>query len=306
MPHRFLDKLQSGRILLMDGAMGTELQRAGLPAGVCSEAWNLTNPRQVRVVHQEYVQAGAEVLVANTFQANRHALERAAVADPVADVITDGLRLAFCAAAKHHFVLLSIGPWLAPGSPSPTIEPDVLHAFVPACRCADAILFETWSDPVALGLARTLRAHDPALLSRPMLLSLSFARVQGPERGARGAFLTFDGRHAPEWYASQAEANGFAALGVNCGQNMGVLECAEVLRRFRRETDLPLFARPNAGTPRSTGGTPTWPESPATMAAALPELLETGPAMIGGCCGTTPAHIAAFRNVIDEWNARPR
>ncbi len=81
-------------------------------------------------------------------------------------------------------------------------------------------------------------------------------------------------------------------------------EIIEIIRRYRQESDLPLFARPNAGTPRKEGDQWIYPHSPEEMAERLPELLEAGVCMVGGCCGTTPAHIAAFRKVVDEWNRK--
>jgi 5-methyltetrahydrofolate--homocysteine methyltransferase len=81
-------------------------------------------------------------------------------------------------------------------------------------------------------------------------------------------------------------------------------EMIEIIRRYRQVTDLPLFARPNAGTPTRAGDRWVYPHTPEQMAARLPELLEAGVNMVGGCCGTTPEHIAAFKPIIDEWNAK--
>jgi 5-methyltetrahydrofolate--homocysteine methyltransferase len=116
-------------------------------------------------------------------------------------------------------------------------------------------------------------------------------------RDASGRLVTHSG-HAPETYARHAESHGVAALGVNCGRDIGMGDIIEIIRRYRHETDLPLFARPNAGTPTKQGDSWVYPHTPVAMAARLPELLEAGASMIGGCCGTTPEHIAAFRAVI--------
>src|SRR5205814_3734550 len=111
--------------------------------------------------------------------------------------------------------------------------------------------------------------------------------------------------HSPEAIAQQARGiPGVAALGVNCGRDISMDDCAEIIRRYRSVTDLPLFARPNAGTPTQVEGQWVYPRTPEAMAAKLPELLEAGVSMVGGCCGTTPAHIAAFRRVVDAWNAK--
>ena len=129
----------------------------------------------------------------------------------------------------------------------------------------------------------------------PLLLSLSFRRTP------LGRLVTFSG-HAPETFARHAERHGVAALGVNCGRDIDMDDIIEVVRRYRAVTDLPLFARPNAGTPTKQGDRWIYPHTAEAMAARLPELLEAGVNMIGGCCGTTPEHIAAFRTMIDAWN----
>jgi 5-methyltetrahydrofolate--homocysteine methyltransferase len=89
-------------------------------------------------------------------------------------------------------------------------------------------------------------------------------------------------------------------LGVNCGRDLGMDEVIEVVRRYRRHTDLPLLARPNAGTPKQLGKRWVYPRTAAEMAAWLPELLKAGATLVGGCCGTTPEHIAAFRRVVEK------
>jgi len=91
-------------------------------------------------------------------------------------------------------------------------------------------------------------------------------------------------------------------LGVNCGREIGMKECVEIAHQYRDNTHLPVFVRPNAGTPKFRNEQWVYPHSPEYMASWLPELLAAGVRMVGGCCGTTPAHIAAFKKVIDEWN----
>ena len=122
-------------------------------------------------------------------------------------------------------------------------------------------------------------------------------------RNAKGKIVTLI-VNKPEWFAQRAKHYGVAALGVNCGRDIGMDEIIEIIRRYRAVTDLPLFARPNAGTPRKKGKRWIYPHTPEAMTARLPELLEAGVSMVGGCCGTTPEHIAAFRPVVDAWNAR--
>src|SRR5438105_793177 len=106
----FLDTLHAGRVLLMDGAMGTELQRAGIGPGACYEAWNLTHPERVRAIHEAYVGAGAECLLTNTFQANEAALARHGLAGQLPTIVQAGVRLARAAAGPGCFVLGGVGP----------------------------------------------------------------------------------------------------------------------------------------------------------------------------------------------------
>jgi 5-methyltetrahydrofolate--homocysteine methyltransferase len=131
----------------------------------------------------------------------------------------------------------------------------------------------------------------------PLLLSFTYLRT------SEGKLLTYSAE-TPETCAGLGSQSGVAALGVNCGRDIGMEEIIEIIHRYRQVTDLPLFARPNAGTPTRAGDQWIYPHTPATMARRLPELLDAGISMVGGCCGTTPEHIAAFRPIVDDWNAR--
>src|SRR6516162_11232433 len=108
---RFLEALRSGRVLLMDGAMGTELQRAGIQEGECYELWNLTHPDKVRAIHRAYVDAGADVLLTNTFQANPIALGKHGLGDRIELIISQAITLARSVATPGRFVLVSFGPF---------------------------------------------------------------------------------------------------------------------------------------------------------------------------------------------------
>ncbi len=281
---RFLDALHSGRVLLMDGAMGTELQRAGMPPGACYEEWNLRHPERVQAIHRAYADAGAEVLLTNTFQANPEALARHDGADTLDRLCAAAVYLASIASQPRGFVLASIGPF-------PTLTA-VLDRLAAAMHGTDGLLLETLSDPFPLNYSPVRPALGPPVL-------LSYAYSLSPKGGLR----TSTG-WAPEEIAYHAALQQVAALGVNCGRDISMEDCAEILRRYRSATDLPLFARPNAGSPAQVDGRWVYPHTPEAMAAKLPLLLEAGAAMVGGCCGTTPEHIAAFRRVVEAWNLR--
>src|SRR5262245_27917213 len=255
-----LQALSSGPPLLMDGAMGTELLRAGLRPSELAAEWNLTHPGQVLAVHRAYAAAGARVHLTNTFLANPSGPESCEA----------GVRLARQAAGPGGFVLGAVGP---------TVD---LAGVLPALSEADGFLLETCSSPEALRLVEYAlhRVHEAE--GKPILLSLTYHRV-------KGRLVTLSGK-GPETFARHAARHGVAALGVNCGKEVSPADVIEVVRRYREHTDLPLFARPNAGTPRGAG----YPRGPEELAAAVPGLLAAGARMVGGCCGTTAAHIEAM------------
>lgn len=292
----FLQALHSGHVLLMDGAMGTELQRVGMRPGECGESWNVRRARSVRAVHDSYVAVGAEVLLTNTFQAHPTHLARFGLEDHLEQIIGNAVRLARQAAGRSRFVLGDIGPMLAPDGRTECTDCKGLASVFASLEGIDAILFETCSHPQVLSAVEHA-FHRVVEVETPLLLSLAF------HHKSSGQLATLSG-HSPETFARHAERHGVAALGVNCGRDIGMDDIIEIIHRYRDVTDLPLFARPNAGTPTQQGDRWIYPHTPKAMAARLPELLEAGVTMIGGCCGTTPEHIAVFRTVIDVWNKR--
>jgi 5-methyltetrahydrofolate--homocysteine methyltransferase len=289
----FLRTLQSGQVLLMDGAMGTELQRAGLAEGQCHESWNLAHRERVRAVHARYANAGSQCLVTNTFQSNPANLARHHLQAELEAINRQGIALARAESGENVFVLASIGPM--------SLEGNDFDRVVRSLSTADALLLETWSGES--GIAAAKRACDPAVNTRrlPVLLSFTF---RADSSGSRKA-VVHEGELGAAEIAERAHSSGIAALGVNCGREIDPAASAEILRDYRRATDLPLFARPNAGTPSRQGDRWIYPRTPERMAAGLTSLLQAGAAMVGGCCGTTPEHIAAFKPIVNAWNQRP-
>jgi 5-methyltetrahydrofolate--homocysteine methyltransferase len=275
-----LGSLASGERLLMDGGTGGHLVAAGFS---CPERACLGDPDRVRRLHEGYVRAGARVLLTNTFQLNPAALARHGLE---AHLETIGRRAVALArlAGPRAWVLGDVGPLCTPGGAQEFTDKDALRRTLAALEGADGVLFETCSSPAALAAVAFALHRAPEVETLPLLLSLSY------HRNAAGALTTFSG-HPPETFARHAARHGVAALGVNCGKEIGLAEAAEVLRRYRDCTDLPLFARPNAGTP---DGRLRYPLSPDQLAAGAADLLAAGASMLGGCCGTTADHIAAL------------
>jgi 5-methyltetrahydrofolate--homocysteine methyltransferase len=282
---RLLELLASGNVLLMDGAMGTELQKQGLVDGECAELWNLSRPEPIRAIQAAYREAGATSLLTNTFQANPAALSKHGLGFRWEEINRAASSLARSTGGADAIVLADVGP----GIGLALDESETYRRFVRSFTQADGLLLETQSS--CADLERVLRGRDHAdpADQLPVLFSVTYHRDAG------GRIGTWEEKQPPEYYAERADQLGADALGVNCGRDMDLPAIIEVVRRYRRVTSLPLFARPNAGTPERVGKQWVYPRGPEQMAARLPELLEAGVSMLGGCCGTTPEYIAAFR-----------
>jgi 5-methyltetrahydrofolate--homocysteine methyltransferase len=275
----------------MDGAMGTELRRTGLPDDECSEGWNLTNPDRVRAIHQAYKNAGAQCFLTNTFQSNPTALAKHGLDGRLEEINRAAIEIARAVAAPNDFVLGDIGPFQQPWNEQ------TIRRIVSSLRGVDGVLLETFSDmdclwAVKYGCLPGLEAEDI-----PVLLSITYKR-------SRKGVATTQGGQSPEVFARLARQYSVAALGVNCGREIELADVIQIICCYRGATELPLFARPNAGTPVRGDEGWVYPRSPQQMAAHLLELIEAGATLVGGCCGTTPEHIAAFRPIIDSWNEK--
>ena len=264
----------------MDGAMGTELQRlARSPIGR-----HLTEPQRACRVHSSYTAVGARVVLTNTFQTNPLTLAQHVCGKQHHSLWCEAIGCARNADPRPRFILGDVGP-------IQYCTKKTASSILTECSDLDGILLETWSSLADLRMfARALDDRTP-----PLLVSFTF------HRSRRHGWCTFaDVR--PEACALAAQKAGAAALGVNCGRNLAMKQMFEIVLRYRGKCDLPIFIRPNAGTPKKTRTGWVYPYTPEAMAEKLPPLLQAGVAMVGGCCGTTPAHLAKFRQVIDEWN----
>ncbi len=278
------DRLSQARVLIADGATGTMLQRAGLPAGVPPERWNLDNPDAVRALHQDYIQAGAEVILTNTFGGNRLRLEREGLGERVRDVNLAAARLARQAAGDKVLVLgdmSSTGQLLEPMG-SLTFDQAqsifVEQAAALAEGGVDAILIETMSD-----LDETKAAVEGARQATdlPILVTMSFDTHGRTMMGVK-----------PADAARELWALGAAAVGANCGHTLS--ETLEAIRQMRQAVPAAtLIAKPNAGLPHLEGGESVFDVTPEIMADYARRFADLGVKIFGGCCGSTPDHIRA-------------
>ena len=269
-------------ITLLDGAMGTMLQAAGLPVGAIPELWNLTHPETVAEIQRQYVEAGSNIIYANTFCANRHKL--AGCGHSVEEIITAGIAVAKQAAAGTDTrVALDIGPigqLLEPlGTLSFDEAYDIYREMVVAGQRAgaDLILFETMSDLYEVK-AGVLAAKENTDL--PVWVTMTF------EAGGR----TFVGVTVPAM-ALTLEGLGVDALGFNC--SLGPKELLGYVEELRHWTSLPILLKPNAGLPDPATGAYTI--TPEQFADEMKAAAALGVVAMGGCCGTSPAFIAALK-----------
>jgi len=272
----------SKEITILDGAMGTMLQREGLKLGDRPETLSITAPDVVEDIHRQYVHAGTQLLLTNTFCANAHKL--AGTGYSVEEVVTASVVVAkrACEGTACR-VALDIGPIGELLEPLGTLRFEEAYTLFEqmiragAAAGAEAIFFETMSDLNEIR-AGVLAAKECCTL--PVFASMTF------EQSGR-TFLGVDARSA----AMSLSALGVEAVGINC--SLGPIEAAPILEAMRSATDLPLILKPNAGLPDpATGEYHTTPEA---FASACEKLTTLGAAYVGGCCGTSPAFIAALR-----------
>jgi 5-methyltetrahydrofolate--homocysteine methyltransferase len=291
------------RVLLGDGAMGTQLQNAGLEPGQCGEAWNLDHPGRVLRIQRNYAEAGSDVLLTCTFGASRIMLDRHGEGARTADINRAAVAIAREALGGRGYVLGDIGPFGGLMEPYGDIaRADVERAFREQARAlveggVDGIIIETQTAfeelEVAIAAAREAGA-------KVVVASIAFDRMADEDdvRTMMGI--------SPEQAAEFMVAHGCDVAGLNCGTGVDVRMAANIVRRYRAVCDLPVMAQPNAGAPVLEDMKVLYKQSPEEMGSELGALLAAGPRIVGGCCGSTPAHIRHFREILDVYNAGVR
>lgn len=288
--------LLSTRVALGDGAMGTELQRAGLAIGECGEAWVLDRPRNVQAIHAAYVDAGSDAIITASFGANRWVLGRYGLEDRVEDINRAAASLARSAAGSRAAVLGDVGPCGGFLRPLGDVEEtDLREQFERQARAlvdggVDGIIIETMSALEEVTMAvRAARAAGAALV----IASLAFDRLPN------GQIRTMMGV-SPEQAARAMVAQGVDVVGANCGTRMTPADFAALVKAYRGVTVKPVMIQANAGSPELEEGRAVYRLGPQDFAAGMREVIAAGAGIVGGCCGTTPAHIAALAAVVRE------
>lgn len=281
-----IERLLADGPVITDGAWGTQLQARGLASGECPDGWNLTHPERVEEVARAYVEAGSQVILTNTFRANRIALVGSGLEGSLEAINRAGVAISRRAAGDNAAVFASIGP-SGKLLPAGEVDPDKLfEAFSEQARAlaeagADALLVETMADleEARIALAAALETK------KPVVVSMVFDSGRKKDRTMMG--------NTPEQCARELAGAGAELIGANCG--CGVEGYVEIARRMHAVGGLPIWIKANAGLPELVDGKSVWHMGPEGFAEYVPALLEAGARFLGGCCGTGPEFIREMR-----------
>jgi methionine synthase I (cobalamin-dependent) len=281
----WIDQILADGPVVTDGAWGTQLQAQGLPGGVCPDQWNLSHPDIVEQVPLSYLEAGSQIVLTNTFRANRISLASYNLADRVVEINREGVRISRRAAGTRARVFASIGPtgkMLMAGEVS---EDELRAAFAEQAEAlaeagAEALVIETMAELEEAELA----VEAARRTGLPVVACVVFDSGANHDRTMMGV--------TPEQAAQRLTAAGVDVVGANCGQ--GIAGYVDICRRMRSATDRPLWIKANAGLPEIVDGQVVYRTTPEQFASYGPALLEAGAQFVGGCCGTSPAYIAAL------------
>ncbi|MDE3057941.1 MAG: homocysteine S-methyltransferase family protein [Bacteroidota bacterium] len=293
--HQFLQFLQSGKILVSDGAMGTELQKRGMPVGVCPEEFNISHPEIVQGIYKDYYDAGSDLVTTNTFGANRSRLAMHGFENRVREFCVKSveLALAVCPDKSGKFVAGSMGPTGDLIEPlGPRTAREVYDIFSEQAEAlaeggADALFIETMMAAEEAEIAVRAAKEKTNL---PVAATMTFEFGKAGLRTMWGVDV--------KTAVSRLTDAGVDIIGSNCGR--GFDEMIAIVRELRPLTVKPIIAQSNAGIPDWVDGISVYTETPEIIEPKAQEILDLGVNIIGGCCGTGPAHIRTMRRLVDK------
>ena len=289
---RIADAVKAGKVLISDGAWGTFLHKKGLKPGECPELWCVDKPDEVADIAKSYADAGADMVETDSFGGSCYKLEHYGLGGRAAEINEAAARASRKGAGKDRWVIASIGPTGKMLVTEEVTEQEMYDAFkVQAIALAkggaDAVCIETMSDIEEAALAVKATKKNTKL---EVICTFSF------ERTVRGDYRTMMGVSPADAVKAMVKA-GADIVGTNCGN--GIERMIEIVKEMRKvDKTIPILVHANAGLPQNVNGKDVFPETPEDMAKQVPGLVKAGANIIGGCCGTTPAHIKAIKEAV--------
>jgi 5-methyltetrahydrofolate--homocysteine methyltransferase len=296
-PHNLMNEL-AARPVCCDGAMGTLLMARGMTSGACGMAWNIDRPDDVIAIHDAYRSAGSRLITTNSFGGSRFVLDHHGRAAYVRALNLAAAQVARAAAGEDAWVLGDVGPCGDFLEPVGDLTPDeVRDAFRDQIEAllkggADAILVETMSDPaeMVLGIEAALSCNPEI----PVIATYAFQKT------ATGEFRTMMGTPVNE-AISRAVETGAKIVGANCGAALDLDDYVSLCKEIAAAAgEAYVIIQPNAGAPQQVNGRTLYLATPEQMAETAVRLLDAGAHIVGGCCGTTPGHLAAIARSVAE------
>ncbi len=274
--------------ILLDGATGTEMLKRGMPSGSCTDLWILEHPDAILELQRAYVEAGSQVLYAPTFSANRPTLERHGADISVKDLCSRLVALCREASQGKTLVAGDIAPCgLQPEPVGTSSYQDLVDVFRETAEALCAAGVDLFAVETQIALEETRAAVTAVRSVSDLPLFVTF--TCGPTG------RTLWGEMLPE-AAAELQALRIDAFGINCCGDLELIE--RLIREIREVCTLPLIVKPNAGRPETKDGRSVYAMTPETLAGFIPRFRDAGASVFGGCCGTTPEHIAAIRAVL--------
>ena len=291
---KITETLRMGKVLISDGAWGTFLHKKGLKPGECPESWCINRPDDVLDVAKNYINAGADMVETDSFGGSSFKLAHYGLADKAAEINKAAAEISRKAAGEDHWVIASIGPTGKMLVTEEVTEQDLYEAFKTQAVAfeeggADAACIETMSDTNEACQAVKAVKENTKL---EVICTFTF------EKTAKGDYRTMMGVD-PVSAMNAAIGAGADIVGANCGN--GIERMIDIVSEMRSvNKDIPILVHANAGLPKTVDGQVVFPETPEDMAAIVPKLAAAGANIIGGCCGTTPAHIKAIKEALSK------